>query len=61
MSPELIPAAHSEEVPVTAVGSEHIQSCFERYQSYRPEDMDDGPGLASQQTEIDINVTRKMT
>jgi hypothetical protein len=37
-SPELISTAHSEEMPEATLDSEHIQSCFERYQSYRPED-----------------------
>jgi|ThiBio_1000_plan_1041568.scaffolds.fasta_scaffold00283_23 hypothetical protein len=36
--PELISAAHSNEMPEAAVDTEHIQSCFDRYQSYRPED-----------------------
>lgn len=37
-SPELTSTAHSEEMPEATLDSEHIQSCFERYQSYRPED-----------------------
>jgi len=36
--PNLISAAHSTEMPSAAADTEHIQSCFDRYQSYRPED-----------------------
>jgi hypothetical protein len=38
-SAALVTAAHSEEMPAGVyMDAEHIQSCFERYRSYRPED-----------------------
>ena len=34
----LIQAAAADEMPASGVTSEHVQSCFDRYRSYRPED-----------------------
>jgi hypothetical protein len=37
-APEFVSAANSDEMTGAYFSSEHVQSCFERYRSYRPED-----------------------
>jgi hypothetical protein len=37
-APEFVTSANSDEMTGAYFSSEHVQSCFERYRSYRPED-----------------------
>jgi hypothetical protein len=37
-APEFVSSANSDEMTGAYLGREHVQSCFERYRSYQPED-----------------------